>query len=100
MSSIRSISPYLRLSRSLDPQRGIERYLSPGEHVICASRRHVVVLDPAIGIWITAAVLGSVAVLGSRQVEGASLWNSSSGELYRAMPWGLPAPPSLLFRQA
>jgi hypothetical protein len=58
MGQMSPISSYLMLPRSLDPRRGIERYLAPGEDVICASRRHIVVLDSSIGVWITSMAFG------------------------------------------
>src|SRR5437763_532047 len=53
-----------------DPRHGLARYLGPDEDVICASRRHVVVLDGAIGLWVAATLLGLGAALYSRGHPG------------------------------
>jgi hypothetical protein len=66
MANMSSIGSPLMLSRSLDPRRGVEPYLAPGEHVIYASRRNMVVLDYAIGVWISALVLGLAVGFASR----------------------------------
>ena len=65
MGHTNSISSHVTLSRSLDPRSGVERYLGQGEHVICASRRHIVVLDSAIGVWIVGVVLALTAGFAS-----------------------------------
>src|SRR5712691_12265769 len=67
------------LSERTSPRCGIEKYLSPGEDVIWASRRHAVVLDPAVGVWIIGAVLGLIAALTSRGYPGWYLGQIGAG---------------------
>jgi hypothetical protein len=66
-------------SQRVDPRRDIQRYLGPGEHVLRASRRHIVVLDPAVAMWIAAAILGLTAVLASPRYPGWYLGQLGGG---------------------
>ena len=49
---------------------GVARYLSPGEHVIYATHRHLVVLNSAVAIWLATVALGLVGGLASRTYRG------------------------------
>src|SRR2546427_7084019 len=53
-----------------DPRSGIEKYLGPGEHVMCATRRHSHVLGSAIVVWLSALVLALATGIASGGSQG------------------------------
>jgi len=62
------------LSEAMSSRSSAEKYLGPGEHVICTFRRHSEVLDSVIGIWLIALVLCLTVGLASR---GHRSWHLS-----------------------
>jgi membrane protein YdbS with pleckstrin-like domain len=62
-----------RTSNGADGLKGIERYLAHGERVVFVLRRHTVVLERPVSIWLLALAAGVGAGLLSPHVPGWDL---------------------------
>ena len=65
------------MTGEVTPGRAMERYLAPGELVIDATRRHLVVVDSALAVWLLTTAAG--LAVGSAGPRHAGLYLGQIG---------------------